>query len=348
MHDFLISSPQFLVDGPERDVVVSAKARYLRNLEGSSFPSRSSREESRTIRSRILDAIAADQEASGCLYLAVEDATPSLREALSERAYIDPEESEDADCVFYRSLALCRGGGDSFFINGSDHLRLAAQYGGLRIREAFERAKAWDKRLDERLRFAASFDYGYLTSRPGDCGSALRLSASVFLPGIMAAGVFDRVSRDLLVSEVEPRQSGDFFASLSARCPLGVDEESFTARFDGILRTLAEGERKTRERVLLGDRLRLEDSCFRSAALLRSARLLPWEECSALLGRLRAGAAYGIIPATQEEPYAPIDAALLLSAPGHMKERLQGKSDLNIDEARSELVRGLLPRYLIE
>jgi len=347
VREFLLAPPFSLADGPDRDVVVSTKVRYVRNLEGSSFPSRSSREDSQAIRRRILDSISLLSGGEGCLILPIEEAKAAETEALVERSYIESEEADDVNGVFFRALALCGGGGDSYFINGSDHLRIGAHRQGLQVRAAFSRAKERELLLDDRLRFAASFDYGYLTARPEDCGCGLRLYASVFLPGIMAAGVFDRVTRDLLVSDVEPRTVSDYFVTLSARAPLGVDENIFVDRFDGVLRSLADGERKTRDRVITSDRLRLEDASYRAAAILRSARLLSAEEAVTLLGRLRAGVAYGIAPETTGDPYAPIDAAILLTSQGHMKVRAMEKNDRIADDLRCELVRELLPRYLI-
>lgn len=366
MRELLLSPPADLSAGPDRDVFLWTSARYARNLEGTAFPRRSSREESSDTRRRVLEALLDGPASDRPFSLLTEDAPAALSAACAERGYHDPEEADDPNALHSRALVLGRDGRESCFVNGIDHLRLRVLSPGFSVRDAFGRLRARELELDARLRFAASFEYGYLCSRPEDTGSGLRLGACVFLPGIMAAGVFDRVARDLSAGGIEPRvrhaESGEGaegatspsaygspLVELSARAPLGSDEDGFVARFADALLGLADGERRTRERVLSRERGSFEDGAFRAAAVLRAARRLPSEESSRLLLALRAGIVLGAAPpaAGDADQLAAADALLLLALPGHMRLRAGENGAGSDEERRAELVRGLLPRYLI-
>lgn len=361
MRELLLSPPAKFGAALDRDVFVYTKAAYARNLDGPVFPRKATPPEAEETRARILDALG-----EGFSVSLMEDADGARTEALIERGLMDGAEADEPSGPFFRACALSSDGVESCFVNGTDHLRLSVRGSGLSVDEVFRRLREREVDLDRRLNFAASLQYGYLSSRPEDCGSGLSLSASAFLPGILAAGVFDRVVRDLLASGVEPRViaeekpegEGDPysgaaarspFIELRARAPLGTDESAFIGGFASAMRSLSEGERKTRLRVLARERVRLEDAAFRAAAVLRSARLLSFPEALRLFAALRSGIVFGVAPPSDPaaDPYDAVDALITLAAPGHIRLRAKEKSASGYDETRADLVRGLLPHYLI-
>ncbi len=369
MRDLLLNPPLSGAEPAGRDVFITSSARYLRNLEGEPFPRKSSRDEAAAVRSRILEALPASGGAAPET-LVMEDAPGAEIAAMVERGWVEASEVDDAGAAFSRAVAVWPDGAESCFVNGAEHLRLRASLPGLACAESLALIREREKALDGLLRFAASFDYGYLVSRPEDAGAALRLTAWAFLPGIMKAGVFDRVARDLLASGIEPRYYGreepitgeppsegeesacppeDPFVELSARVPLGSDEAVFAERFEASLRSLAEGELRTRERVLERERSRIEDAGYRAAALLRAARLLSAEETARHLAALRCSLVTGTAPRAEDgrDQIAAVDALLLLAMPAHTRLRTGEKGAGAAEECRAELVRGTLPRYLI-
>src|SRR4030042_1797569 len=59
-------------------------------------------------------------------------------------------------------------------VNGEDHLRIACVREGLSLKGAHRRADELDSALEDELHFAASMEWGYLTSSAGDLGTGLR------------------------------------------------------------------------------------------------------------------------------------------------------------------------------
>lgn len=361
MTEFLLAPPRWLCGGSDRDVVVSVRARFVRNLEGEAFPWRAAREEVSAARDRIVRALSETAGDAPVLFLNLEDCDALEVAALGERGLLGGADG-DQSC---RAAAILADGRETFAVNGIDHLRIAAWGAGSDLTRVFARARERELALDDRLSFSFSPDFGYLASRPEDSGTALRLSALVFLPGIFAAGVFDRVSRSLLASGVEPRirrlegdpgLSSSSFVELSARTPLGCPEEEAVQRFETVLRGVVDGERRTRSHVLERERALIEDRTLRAAAVLRVARRLGSDELPRLLERLREGLVYGIVSPPTDAPssadlYEAVDAVRILSSPAHSRLYVRSRqlpSAADIDEARSALVRDALPHYHID
>lgn len=363
MDKFLLAPPRWLSGGSDRDVVVSVRARFVRNLDGEAFPWRAARDEVSAARDRILAALAESAADAPILQRRLEDCDALEGAAFGERGFLGGSDGDQSG----RAVAVLSGGRETFAVNGVDHLRIAAWGAGSDLARVFALARDREVSLDEKLTFSFSPEFGYLASRPEDSGSALRLSALVFLPGIAAAGVFDRVSRSLLSSGVEPRIRGleaegslslstSSFVELSARTPLGCSEEEALQRFETVLRGVVDGERRTRSHLVDRERGLIEDRTLRAAAVLRAARRLSAEELPRLLERLREGIVYGLVslPAGSvpgADPYEAVDGVRILASAAHSRlyaRSLRLSSVADIDEARSVLVREALPRYHID
>jgi len=360
--------PDWLTGGSDRDVVVSCRVSLQRNLGGALFPGRASLSELGEVRARLVAAI------EGRLHpvrrFLFEELDPADSAALRERSWCGRADAFDPS----RAVIL-DADGVAYSVNETDHLQLHAFVAGSAFLPAFELLKAKDQALDAELDWACTEELGFLTARLDQVGSALAVSALVFLPGTIATGMFERVSRGLENGGVQVRFNGQTpaeavaeptpaaesgiapYVEVSARAPLGVTEDSFLDAFRLTLASLVSGERRTRERYLQAHRDELEDAAYRAAALLTAARSLPETEARQLCAALRAGLVYGVAPrqitnpegGLPADPYAPLDQFLLCLGPGHarMHARSRGlaKNDPVLDKLRAELARGVFPRY---
>ncbi|GAB1481202.1 ATP--guanido phosphotransferase [Treponema sp.] len=371
MHEIALALASWLSGGKDRDVVISTRVRFARNLNDALFPWRASLTEASETRDRLSQTIRSLVPSINEYQLEGLDLA-TLR-AFSERSWIDSVSSSDPS----RSLFLTDEGATLFLLNEIDHFRVASFGAGSDVSAPYERSHQYESLLDAELSWAANEKQGYLTSRIEDVGSGLRISALVFIPGILSSGVFDRVARGLLDSGIEPRlrttdyaenerltigtkdddkleaQDTSPYVELSANAKLGLSEDSFISSFTQSLLSLVEGERRTRERLLKSRQNELEDASFRAAALLYSARLLKEEETRRMLGDLRSGLAYGFLHEAQAEEkagnkdmYAYPDALRLLIGPACLRMRQEAqKKNNSIEQMRAELVRATLPRY---
>ena len=358
MRDFLLSAPTCAGGGMDRDVVLVTGAQYARNVDGYPFPWRLPTDEAIGLRDRILKTLKDLRGASlgTCLLDAVDR---DILLALTERGLVE----NDAVSGLAGAFAFAHGGQETYNLHEADHLRLAHWVSGSGVRSVFDGLRLIEIGLDAVLGFASSPRYGFLTSRLEEAGSGLLLSAQVFLPGILQSGFIDRVARGLLESGIEPHlnagpassTSPDALVGLSLHAKVGDDEDVLVERFENALRTLAGGERRTRERLLVKERISLEDRTFRAVAVLRVARRLEFVECLHLLSAVRAGLAWGLLAdgssSTGGDLYAWLDTLRLFTHPAHIRLRAAARgeppSSQDINELRAALVHESIPHYLI-
>jgi len=371
MPDPILHVPTWLSGGQDRDVVISTRVRFARNLGDALFPWRASLTESAETRERLSSTIQRLFPSAVEYRLEGMDA-PSLQ-AFAERSWIDASSSSDPG----RSLFLAENGASAMLINETDHFRIASFGAGSDLSQPYARARAFESSLDEEVSWASDEQYGYLTARAEDVGSAMRLSALVFIPGILSTDVFERVARGLITSGIEPRLRADDYTGhtidkmttietdtnddrdaspyveLSARAKLGLTEAEFLEAFSQSLSSLVEGERRTRDLLLKSRRDELEDSAYRAIGILRSARLLGEAETRRRIADVRAGLAYGLLPQViakseldDTDLFASPDILRLLIGPGALRlSKIFDGTGFSLERARAELVREALPRY---
>jgi len=363
--------PDWLEGGEDRDVVVHCRVGLRRNLGDALFPGRASATELGEVRTRLLAAIEGRRPPARRFLF--EDLDAAGVAALGERGWCGrPDPFDPARAV------VVDGDGIVYSLNDTDHLRFFAFVPGSAFPSAYGRLRAKDQELDGLLDWACTEEQGFLTARLDEAGAALSLTALAFIPGIIDAGMFERVSRGLADSGVQVRFGGQAPAEdtaetvttaeqgiaplveLSARAPRGVAEDAFLDFFRLTLSRLVSGERRTRERYLEAHRDGLQNAAYRAAALLLASRRLSEAEARRLAADLRAGLAYGVaprLPSAGEEnpgadPYAPVDRYALQLGPAQIRLRARSRgwpeNDAMLDKMRAELARGVFPRYDIE
>ncbi len=352
----------WLAGGEGRDVVVYTRLRLVRNIRGRLFPGRASASELGEVRDACVSALLSED--SDLSLYAFERLDAASSAALRERRWCGAGDPFDPS-----RAVLFDPRGAVYAVNDRDHLRISCFSGGMPQDASLEFLKAADRRLDGLLDWACTADLGFLASDPAHVGTGFGLSALLFIPGIVAANMFERVARSLLDGGIEPHfatlgEGGAHepepispFVELRYPCPLGMDEDAAAAAFSSALRRLAEGERRTRERLLPAKGLELEDAAYRAAAVLSAVRLLSEDEGKRLLADLRAGLVFGRAPREKNpqeggDPYAVLDRLLLSLGSAQLtlwaRERGLGEDPDLSERNRALLVRSALPQYHID
>jgi len=164
-------------DAPQSDVVLSSRARYMRNLRGHRFPHACDRAELGTVMRLVLDA--ASQAKLGLEALKV--ISNAERDHLVGCRLISPDFpwSEHG-----RALLIDESRSMSLMVNEEDHLRLQALTAGWSIDAADSLAYKYTCALGERLEYAYSKDFGYLSASPFNAGEGRRMSCMLHLIGL--------------------------------------------------------------------------------------------------------------------------------------------------------------------
>ena len=327
--------------GQEADIVISSRIRLARNLQDFPFPTKASPKERTSVSRLVQDALEETSALPSPLYLEVDQIPPVERLFLVERHLISMDHASGKEP---RAVAYEKRESLSIMINEEDHLRLQALRSGLAFEEAWQEINALDSRLEGRLHYAFSGQYGYLTSCPTNAGTGLRASVMLHLPALVMTKqidkVFQAVSRiNLAVRGLYgegTKASGDFY-QISNQVTLGKSEEELLEHLKSVVPQIIRYERSIRETLASENRLSLEDRIWRAYAMLRAARTLTSEEALDLLSALRLGVNLKIIPGLE---IGTVNRIFILVQPAHL-QKMEGRelTSEERDTARARYVR---------
>lgn len=337
--------------GPMHDVVISSRVRLARNLAGMPFLRKCSPQQQQEIAERLRAEILAADLAPGMFHVDVAAAGALDRALLAERHLIS---RQHAEAKHPRGVAISGDETAAVMINEEDHIRMQVLRSGMQMRDAFEQINAMDDRLEQRVDFAYSDRYGYLTACPTNVGTGLRVSVMLHLPALRLTGELEkalRAARDMRLAVrglygegTEP--AGDFF-QISNQLTLGKSETEYVEEFlTRIVPEFLNYERKAREALRKHNRVDIDDRIFRAAALLRSARKISSAEMMALLSLVRLGINLQRI---DDVDLKTVNELFLLGQPAHVQKlhalrrsREDAPADLSSeerDEIRAEFLR---------
>lgn len=119
------------------------------------------------------------------------DKLPALdKQVLVERHLISREhaaKNAGSGIVLNREENVC------VMVNEEDHLRMQALRPGLQLRQAWMAIDAVDTALQEKVEFAYTERYGFLTACPTNLGTGIRVSAMLHLPGLVLAEQINQI-----------------------------------------------------------------------------------------------------------------------------------------------------------
>ncbi len=173
----------FSLPGNYDDVIISTRARLVRNLADFLFPIKMTDDDKQRVQALVYDAFSGTEEWH---FLDMSRISEQGRQILRDKNIL-----KNADCtgcvLNYADESL------ACLVNESDHLKISAFVSGLNCEKAMENVYKTDEFLQQKLQFAASIDFGYLTSHIKDSGTALKFSIRIFIPSIVLSGQFDSV-----------------------------------------------------------------------------------------------------------------------------------------------------------
>jgi protein arginine kinase len=280
--------------GPAADVVISSRIRLARNLAGYKFLSRCSEHEKADILNKLKDVLMSIDLGDKVFYLSVDKAPLLDRNFLVERHLISRHHAYGKGP---RGAVIAQREFFTAMINEEDHLRLQVLKPGLQLAACYEQINRIDDIIEQKLEYAFSPRYGYLTACPTNVGTGIRISVMLHLPALKMTAQIEKflsAARDLglavrgLFGE-GTEATGDFY-QLSNQVTLGINEQEMVDRFEKtIVPEIVEYEHEARKKLLRTDSDLLDDKIARALALLKSAHLISSQEALLLLSHLRLG-----------------------------------------------------------
>ncbi len=337
----LKANPRWMkADGPEAGIVISSRARLARNLSGFQYAHRADDEKLAEIIDMVLETAAgAGFTREG--FLRNEDMDDLRKAVLLERHLITPTLSERD-----RNRGVLVGDGEyaSILVNEEDHLRIQAFCSGFDPVRVWEEADSIDDRFGDSLLFSFSRRYGYLTACPTNIGTGLRVSILVHLPALVLTKDIQRMIRSagqigLTVRGFRGEGSdvvGNLF-QISNGVSLGKPERTIVDNLRETTRKIIDYEKKAADTLIKDARHQIEDKIFRSAGILKSARVLSTAEFMNLSSAVRLGVHLGILT---KPGIDSLNELIIDTQPGHLQARAGKPSDTTErDILRASIVR---------
>lgn len=280
--------------GPLADIVISSRIRLARNIDGHKFLSHCSNTEKTAILDELKDVLTGLDLGDKVFYISVDKASALNRHFLVERHLIS------------RHLAFGKGprgvvmAQREFFtamINEEDHLRIQVLKAGCQLSECYRQINRIDDMIEQKVRFAFSPQYGYLTACPTNLGTGIRVSVMLHLPALKMTGQIEKffnAAKDMGLAVRglfgEGSEAVSDLYQLSNQVTLGQSESNIVSQFENaIIPEIIEYEKAARSHLLAKKPDILDDKISRAMALLQNAHLISSQEALFLLSHLRLG-----------------------------------------------------------
>jgi protein arginine kinase len=285
--------------GPESDIVISSRIRLARNLAAFPFCNRASGYQKGEIEGLVKEHVPRLELDPRLAYLGLAALSTLDRQMLVERQLIS---RELAAAEGPRGVALGPQETVSLMVNEEDHLRLQVMRSGFALDEAWQQIDRVDDLLEQRLSYAFSDDFGYLTACPTNVGTGMRASVMLHLPALEYTKQIEKVFRALQKINLAvrglygegSRPAGHFY-QISNQVTLGKSETTILNDNHSVIPQIITYERQARTLWLRDNRQGLQDKVSRAHGTLCSATMMTSEETMELLSYVRLGINLGLV-----------------------------------------------------
>jgi protein arginine kinase len=312
--------------GPESDIVVSSRIRLARNLAAFPFSNRASAHQKTEIEALLRERIGKMDMDPKLVYVNVPGLSALDRQFLVERQLIS---RELAGAEGPRGVALGPRENVSLMVNEEDHLRLQVMRSGFALDEAWQYIDKVDDLLEQRVSYAFSEEFGYLTACPTNVGTGMRASVMLHLPALVLTKQIEKVFRALQKINLAvrglygegSRASGDFY-QISNQVTLGKSETTILNEIREVIPQIITYERQARTTLIRESRQALQDKISRAFGTLCSATMMTSEETMDLLSSVRLGINLGLL---EEITIPTVNELFIHTQPAHL-QKLMGAS----------------------
>jgi len=310
--------------GPESDIVISSRIRLARNLAAFPFTNRASVMQKAEIEKILRERVA--KLVIPLTYIGLADLAALDRQFLVERQLVS---RELANGEGPRGVALVETEAASLMINEEDHIRMQVMRSGFALDEAWQEIDHFDDMIEERVTYAFSEEFGYLTACPTNVGTGMRASVMLHLPALVITKQIEKVFRALQKINLAvrglygegSRASGDFY-QISNQVTLGKAESTILNEIREVIPQIIGYERQARTALTRESRQLLHDKVSRAFGTLQSATMMTSEETMDLLSSVRLGVNLGLL---EDITIPTVNELFIHTQPAHL-QKLMGES----------------------
>jgi protein arginine kinase len=261
-------------------------------------------------------------------YISFANLSPLDRQFLVERQLVS-RELANADGP--RGVALGAPETMSVMVNEEDHLRLQVMRSGFTLDEAWQDIDRLDDLIEQKISYAFSEEFGYLTACPTNVGTGMRASVMLHLPALVLTKQIEKVFRALQKINLAvrglygegSRASGDFY-QISNQVTLGKSETTILTEIREVIPQIITYERQARQTLTRESRQALHDRVSRAFGTLCSATMMTSEETMDLLSSVRLGINLGLL---EDITIPTVNQLFIQTQPAHLQKLMGGSLD---------------------
>ena len=327
MSDSVNSSEQdawYTYNGFQDDVVLSSSVQLSRNLANFPFPSKLRDRDGSRVQSIVFDAFNKLEDSDRYQAISVSNLDSLGSKILKERGIFGSASEKDIN-VENAGIILRTDGYISCTVNIIDHVRLSSFSSGLDFESVLKKSQKVDSQLQNYIQFAASYDFGYLTSSIMEAGSGIRLSLRAHLPSLSMMGCIKGISDELINEGIvcsAPFGAGEMNSSLGSyydfsliNCQNGSEFDQ-TASIVSVGKKLIEKEHSARKECMSRYPSEIRNGLFRSLAVARSCLFVSVREAINIIHCVKWGTDLNIIKGISD---SELHALLYRIQEGHLE-----------------------------
>ena len=331
------------MSGRDQDIVLSSRIRFARNLEGYAFGNRLSD----SAAEEIIDKVGGVLLENGFIRASL--ASPIETASYVEKHYISREFAEKHTP---HALLMNEPCGYAVMLCEEDHMRLQCILPGLALEEAYTSLCKLDDLMDEKFAIAYDDTLGYLTHCPTNLGTGMRASVMMFLPGLVWSKELPKIVPELKKLGLTVRgvfgegsTGAGYSYQVSNERTLGVSEKQILDSVNKRVLELCELELHARARMLEKQEMELRDKCLRAYGTLCNCTLLPIEELTTDMVKIKLGIALGFFKVRDMRDFNDF-LADMRPASFVIENELQHVTEKERDACRAEIVGKVLPELV--
>lgn len=357
----------YLCDGNDRDVIISTRLRFARNLANFPFPQKFKGDDDSRVNALILDAFSKLKNAQNYSTLDFSSLAYDSKIILNERGILKniQNNGDVVNGLNPKTIIMSENGKTCCSINAGDHIHLWTFESGLNFRKAFEELSRIDSSLQDNLQFAADYDFGYLTTAFRDSGSGMKLSARIHIPCIVNAGKFVELMEYLNKNNCiatpgfaqisDKTSSAGCFFHISNNSSIKGSEIDQIAEMESICKYIAELERKMRQDFSISKKTIAKNAVIRAFFIARFSLLISLKEAVDIISDIMQGLNFGFISGIDENELSSLlyeiqnghITFLLRSSSFNFSKDIEADERLKLDHLRAVIIQEALKNVSI-
>ncbi|MFP4498628.1 MAG: ATP--guanido phosphotransferase [Vulcanimicrobiota bacterium] len=344
----ILKTPQWTkARGKNDNIVLTSRVRLARNLKDFPFPNAANQEKRTQMAQVFQEFMNQCDYFDGYYWHDMDKLLPIQKQIFLEEYLISPMFL--AENGIGRALAFNTEKNVSLMVNEEDHIRIQVLSPGFDFKETWLIANRLDNEIEDKMDYAFSTQFGYKTACITNAGTALRVSVMLHIPAVIAAGKLDeniyRANElGFMIRGIygEGTNIHGNLIQLSNRLTIGLSEETIIRQLERITDKIVEEEKNLRNMILNQQLKVTEDKINRSLGILKTAKILSFEEFMELFSLVRLGVDMEFLP---EIPKEVLNRMFLNVRSGHLQFKFRVGEPQQADLLRAEYVKGELASF---